>query len=238
MDLQHRAFDLNFELRQDKENEGIIEGYASIFGVVDLYQTTFEKGAFVRSLAENGNPAFLLHHDSTRPVGNIVEVYEDDRGLRFKAELNTDIQDGKEAFSMAKKKNIRGISFGFVPRKWEDSDDDSGIRRRFTDVDIMEISMVTFPANKQAQIAAVRAELPQDIRSFEHMLIEIGYSRSEAKKLASGGFKYAFNEQEDSESNQRDDDKGEEKTEQSQRDVDYSEVIGSLNNLINKIKGI
>jgi HK97 family phage prohead protease len=159
-------------------------------------------------------PKFLLQHDSTKPAGITMACKEDDKGLYFKGELNLEVREVKEYYSLIKQGALEGFSVGFVPRVWKD--DENVDTRSFEEVDLMEISLVTFPANEAALITAVRNELPKDIREFEKFLREAGYSRTDAKRIAGHGFN---------------------KSNQDQRDVEGGEILKRLDNLINTING-
>lgn len=193
----------------------IIEGYASVFDVIDSYETTFAKGCFDKSLREKGLPAFLLHHDSRMIAGTTLECREDARGLYWKAEFTKGVQHAEEAYRQAKQGAIKGISIGFIGTLYEE--DEINDVRTFKEVELYECSLVAFPANPQAKIQAVRNNLPKTVREFERYLRESGFSKDDAVRIASKGF---------------------ETKQEEQRDSGLSELeVQSLTNLINKIKG-
>jgi len=215
--MQLETISLPFEVRSVKENteqtRGYIEGYASVFGVIDSYNTIFERGCFDKSLKDYGMPAFLLHHSGTNPAGITLEAREDNTGLYVKGEMNLEVQEVKEAYALAKQGALKGISVGFVPRKWEDNKE---YIRTFKEVDLMEYSLVTFPANPLAKVKAVRSDLPKTTREFEAFLREVGFARNDAKRIASTGFS---------------------KQELDKREADLTDVCTKLENLINQFKG-
>lgn len=184
MELQTRFAPLT----ETRTLEGVVEGYASVFGVVDSYSTVIEQGAFSRSLGEwakrGESPGLYLQHDSSMPFGVWEELAEDPKGLKVKGKLARSPM-GEHAAQLFELGAIRGLSIGFVPRKWRED----GKVLRFEDVDLVEISMVTRPANSKAK-AQLRADLT--IREFEDALASgtlPALSRSEAKALLAGGFK-------------------------------------------------
>jgi HK97 family phage prohead protease len=183
--------DLRFTESEDNK-VGFVRGYASVFDVVDSYDTTFARGCFQKSL-EKRMPKFLLHHDSTKPAGVTRACKEDERGLYFEGEINLQSDSAREAYSFVKQKAMEGFSIGFVPKVWEDNDERD--IRTFKEVDLMEVSLVVFPANESALITSVRSELPKDIREFERFLRDAGYSRTDAKRIAGHGFKSLNQEQ-------------------------------------------
>lgn len=214
--MQLETLSLPFAIRSVNENNnqtrGYIEGYASVFGVIDSYNTIFERGCFDKSLKEYGMPAFLLHHSSTNPAGITLEAREDNNGLYVKGEMNLEVQEVKEAYALAKQGALKGISVGFIPRKWQDNEE---YIRSFQEVDLMEYSLVTFPANPLAKVKAVRNDLPKTTREFEHLLRDLGFSRKDATRIASTGF---------------------DKQEIQERDANLDIVASQLENLINQIK--
>lgn len=219
---------LNLSLDLKAISNGIVAGYASVFNNVDSYGDRMIKGAFKKSL-ENRHPLFLLYHDTTRVIGSITKFKEDDKGLYFEAKFNLDLKDGKEAYSMVKEANINGISIGYIVKKYEDviegEFDDAGnitkeeTVRNLNEVELYEISLVTFPANEEAKVVSVKNEKPVDIRSFEKFLRDAGYSRAEAKAIACNGFDYKGKEAE------------------RLRDAQRQELLQDVNNLLENLRG-
>jgi uncharacterized protein len=175
-------------------------GYGSVFNNLDSYRTTFKPGAFQRSLAEARStgmwPAMLLQHgslfggDDDMPVGIWTELEEDTYGLRVMGKL-ADTQRGLDTYkllSMTPRPAITGLSIGFIPRKWDNGTKPNEPVRSFTDVDLMEVSIVTSPANDRAQIDGVRSHAER-AKIYERALREVGLSRAEAKAVLSGGLR-------------------------------------------------
>ena len=169
--------------------DGLIEGYGSVFGVKDAYSDIVAKGAFVASLSEHRAagtmPAMLWQHDSSAPVGVWTEMSEDERGLRVKGRIVMESERGREAYALMKAGAIRGLSIGFVSKEW--SYDQKADIRTLTAVDLWEVSLVTFPANLKAGIDSVKCAVdaitsPKDA---EKALREAGFSKSDATALVS-----------------------------------------------------
>jgi len=165
---------------------GTFEGYGSVFGNVDAYKEIVEPGAFRESLMQIGMPSLLWQHNSDQPIGVYTEVREDDKGLFVKGELNLEVQQGKEAYSLLRQGALKGLSIGYRARKRE-YDEVSRIAR-LKQVDLYEVSLVTFPANRLASVDKVKS-LPETERDFEKFLRDAGYSRSDAKRITACGFK-------------------------------------------------
>ncbi len=135
------------------QGSGVFSGYASVFGVIDSQADMMMPGAFQSSLdaVQSGRAIKLLwQHDTSQPVGKITALREDAYGLWMQGELLLDVQQGKEAFALLKQEAIKGLSIGYSPLKWQ-IDADTGVRFLY-EVDLWEVSVVTFPANEMAGV--------------------------------------------------------------------------------------
>lgn len=194
MNLERRF--VTFECKADAAEEGVFEGYGSVFGVLDSYDDEVMPGAFTESLERHARegtwPDMLFSHMVTEPVGEWLDLREDDLGLRTKGRLWIG-QDGKAPDqyalksyrAMQRKKGKLGLSIGFETKGHHMKGD----VRRITKADLWEISPVVFPANGAARVMSVRsAELPSE-RTLELALRDVGLSRAEAKRVVSSCFK-------------------------------------------------
>tara|TARA_Y100001972_G_scaffold122976_1_gene169477 strand:- start:381 stop:1142 length:762 start_codon:yes stop_codon:yes gene_type:complete len=176
-----------YEEDDDKEKEkGMFEGYASIFGNKDLGNDVIEKGAFMRSLRRKGAKKIkmLYQHDTKEPIGVFDKVTEDQNGLYVKGRLAMGTQKGKEVYELMKMGAIDGLSVGYRVDAKGQSYDDKRKYRVLKEVELMEISAVTFPMNPRARIQAVKSDMT--VREWEHKLREVGnLSHSESKVAAS-----------------------------------------------------
>ena len=174
-------------------DDGVFEGYGAVFGNQDSYGEVILPGAFKDSLrrwGESGSmPPVLWQHKRDEPLGLILEMEEDDRGLFIRGQLLIkEVQRAKEAHSLLKNRAISGLSIGYVPVV-DEYDRDEGIVY-LKEIDLWEISVVTFPANPEAGVTTVKANNIKTIRDFEAVLRdELGFSRAQAKALASAGWK-------------------------------------------------
>tara|TARA_B100000700_G_C15037378_1_gene853454 strand:+ start:2543 stop:3202 length:660 start_codon:yes stop_codon:yes gene_type:complete len=175
---------------------GEFEGYGSVFGVKDSYSDIVVKGAFQKSLdkhKEKGSlPALLWQHQMDEPIGVYSEMKEDDNGLFVKGRLLIDDDPlAKRAHSHLKAGSISGLSIGYSINDYEyDNQKDAFILK---DLDLWEVSLVTFPANEEARISDVKTalntgEIPQPAL-VEKCLRDVGFSRSQAKAFMADGFK-------------------------------------------------
>lgn len=141
-----------FEVKQ-LSDDGTFEGYASVFNVVDYQGEKVLAGAFKRIELENIK--MLWQHDVHNPIGVWEEVREDGYGLYVKGRLLMDLVKGREAYTLLKAGVIEGLSIGFKPVK---SHFDKKVRV-ISDVDLHEISLVTFAANPKARVLSVKEQM-------------------------------------------------------------------------------
>ena len=178
--------EIKAEHEDDEEGKGEFSGYASIFGNKDLGNDVIEKGAFMRSLRRKGPKKIkmLYQHDTKEPIGVFDSIKEDGDGLYVKGRLAMGTQKGKEVYELMKMGAIDGLSVGYrVDSKGYEYDDRKKYRR-LKQVDLMEISAVTFPMNPRARIQAVKSDFT--VREWEQKLRDVGnLSHSESKVAAS-----------------------------------------------------
>lgn len=180
------AFPLSIKAAGD---EGKVEGYGSVFNVMDAYADIVAPGAFALSLkahkAAGTMPAMLWQHDSDEPVGVWDDMTEDEHGLRVTGRLAMDTIRGREAQSLLKMGAISGLSIGFYSREWSYNAETDV--RTLTSVDLWEVSLVTFPANQSARVQSVKSI--DDLATLKdcerHLRDAGGFSRSEATAIVS-----------------------------------------------------
>ena len=140
----------------------VIEGYASLFGAVDRGGDIVEPGAYAASLkalaAAGRSVKMLWQHDPAEPIGIWDEVREDAKGLYVKGRLLTDVARAREAAALIGAGAIEGLSIGY--RTLRASKDDNG-RRRLKELELWEVSLVTFPMLPEARVGA-KGETPDD----------------------------------------------------------------------------
>jgi HK97 family phage prohead protease len=154
------------------DEAGVFTGYASIFGNVDQHGDVVVPGAFRKSLSERGNVVPLLwQHDTTEPVG-VIELVEDSKGLRVvRGEINLETAQGREAYALLKQGAIKGLSIGYqvVQDGWQ------GKVRQLKELKLMEVSLVTFPANELAGVTAIKDGSEHQSRMAQILtLIDVG----------------------------------------------------------------
>ena len=126
-------------------------GYAAIFDRPDRGGDVVRPGAFAGALKRGPRAVPLLwQHEAGRPIGRIEYLREDRRGLRVIARLS-ESGAGREAAALLKEGAVSGLSFGYRVREASGANP-----RELTDLDLVEVSLVTFPMQPKARVHAVR----------------------------------------------------------------------------------
>lgn len=165
----HRS---SFRFKTDQiAEDGTFSGYGSIWGVVDSYGDIVLPGAFKGSLAAHAAagdmPKLLWQHDPNEPIGVWLEMREDEQGLYARGKLLTDVRRGAEALSLLRAGALSGLSIGYETidssnasaeevRQSYGYDVAGGTYRMLHEVDLWELSVVTFPALSVAQVDSVK----------------------------------------------------------------------------------
>jgi HK97 family phage prohead protease len=150
------------------EADGSFSGYASLFGEPDLSRDLVMPGAFRASIGKRGAAGIrmLFQHDPAAPIGTWREIREDSRGLFVRGRLTTEVAKAREVLALMRAGAIDGLSIGFRTVRGR-TDAKTGVRR-LLEVDLWEISVVTFPLLPGARVSKVkgaeRAGLRQAMR--------------------------------------------------------------------------
>ncbi len=177
-------------------------GYGAVFGNVDSYGDVIEAGAFSKFLADvkAGNqpwPAMLSQHggwqmsaEDMTPIGVWTDFAEDGHGLKVAGQL-ADTPRGLEMYKLMKmspRPAIDGMSIGYIAKEWEPRTKPEDPKRRLKRIDLIEVSIVTRPANGKARVESVKNDWTE--RDFERLLTrDAGLSRSDALVVINQGFK-------------------------------------------------
>jgi HK97 family phage prohead protease len=138
------------------EPDGTVEGYASLFGEIDAARDMVMPGAFARTLKSRGprRIPMLFQHDPAEPVGVWLELAEDFRGLRARGRLIPDVTRARELVALVKAGAVDGLSIGF--RTVKGRVDPMSRVRKIHELELWEISIVTFPLLAGARVRAVK----------------------------------------------------------------------------------
>ena len=140
------------ELADFDEKSSIVKGYGSYFNNKDADNDIILRGAYQKTIQENGNRVkYLYQHNMMQPIGKMKELYEDEKGLMFVAEVPK-TQLGKDVIELMKAGVITENSVGILPIVKQDKGD----YRELKEVKLFEISAVTLAANDQAKIMDVK----------------------------------------------------------------------------------
>jgi HK97 family phage prohead protease len=131
----------------------LIEGYACLFGVVDLGRDMVLPGAFRESLSRRGagGVRLLYQHDPAEPIGVWREIAEDARGLYVRGRLSAGVARARECAALIEEGALDGLSIGF--KAVEARADPRSRVRRISRIDLWEVSIVTFPMQPGARVA-------------------------------------------------------------------------------------
>ena len=191
--LEHKRVSM---IVDDATEDGTIRGYGSIFGNVDLGGDIVAPGAFKKSIKARKGKALkmLWNHDPSIPIGKWTVLEEDERGLKVEGRITPGVPKGAEVLALVRDGVIDGLSIGFNTIK-ADRDEVSGVRT-LKELDLWEVSPVTFGMNTEAVVQGVKALSIEDAREiterdWEDILTgkrdAIRLSRSTAQALMKGG---------------------------------------------------
>lgn len=199
--IKTRALDLDIKAVAE---DGTFTGYGSVFDVVDSYNEVVAAGAFKNSLmtlAEKGRSLPILwQHRTGEPIGAWESLKEDAHGLIGRGSLwLQEAPNAKVAYKGMQARAITGLSIGYyvIASSYNEK---SGIRT-LEEVELVECSIVTVPANDEARIDAIKARIAHgnlpNLPDFEKLLREAGFSKTQAAVVANRGLKHLLRSESD-----------------------------------------
>jgi HK97 family phage prohead protease len=160
-----RALPGGFEIRTSDEGREVLAGYAAVFNSrsEDLgFREIIRPGAFARSLASGADVYALADHDASRRLARTangsLRLAEDERGLRVEIDL-PDTTLGRDILADIRSGLLDSMSFGFSTREDKWTREGGENVRELIDVDLFEVSVVTFPAYRDTSIDVARRSL-------------------------------------------------------------------------------
>lgn len=194
--VKYRSFD--YDVKAVGE-DGLFSGYGSVFGVVDSYNEVVAPGAFLDSIAEAKTKGrtfpVLWQHSTGEPIGSwdIESLKEDERGLAGSGSLwLAEAPYARIAYRGMQTRSITGLSIGYYVR--ESSFDEKTRIRTLTKLDLVEISIVTVPANDEARTDTIKSKLAHgglpSLPEFELLLREAGFSKTQSAVIANRGLQH------------------------------------------------
>lgn len=161
--MDRLAFDLEVKLAGDEAAEGTIDGYGSVFGLLDRGGDIVMPGAFKASLADwrkkKSLPPMLWQHDPWQPIGVWTDMVEDEKGLKLQGKLVLDVPTASSARALIAAGAVKGLSIGYRCVDHE-IDRSTGVRK-LKKVDLWEISLVTFPMLPEAVVSGIKSFNPR-----------------------------------------------------------------------------
>ena len=148
-----------FEFKQiesDLSNLGKFEGYASVFNNIDKVGDVVTPGAFKKTISEN-NGLIKLQFNHKETIG-MARIWEDEKGLKVSADVNLDVQKGREVMSLIKQGAIDKMSFAYEIKDDEKEIVNGKAIYKLKELDVFEVSAVDFPANPETEITSVKAD--------------------------------------------------------------------------------
>lgn len=185
----------------EAETPGLFEGYGAVFGNEDAYGDVIVPGAFKKSLkdwrAQKRTPPMLLQHgsffgpaDDLVPIGVWDDLVEDEKGLYVKGRLLAlDTDRGKSIYAAMQAGALDGLSIGYRAKEFSLGTKPGEPARTLKAIDLVEVSVVTFPANADARVESVKSGLSMTEREFERFLRDAGFAREDAKTIVAHGWK-------------------------------------------------
>lgn len=189
--MLHKRIDLaNAEVVDLCPETGCVEAYASVFGNIDSYGDRIMPGAYAKSIESLNGLPMLFDHDPSKVIGRWYVFEEDEKGLKVKGDLTAGHSIANDVRASLEAKHLDGFSIGFsIP---EGGSKMNGDVRELHEINLHEVSVVTFPADLHARGGMKAADMQR--RELERAILgamrEAGFkmSRSEVVALTSGGF--------------------------------------------------
>lgn len=203
--MKTKHLQIPLEIKSVSET-GVFSGYGSVFHNEDSYGDVVRPGAFKKSLAEwekKGRlPPMLWQHDRREPIGVFTKMVEDEKGLFVEGRLLIDdIPQARAAYALLKEKALGGMSIGYREILIEQDHDEKVTN--LLELDLWEVSVVTFPANEEATVDSVKSALAggglPTLPEFEKFLRDAGFSKSQSVAIASHGLRQLLRDADDTE---------------------------------------
>lgn len=165
---QTRSLSADLTTRAEDDGEKVIEGYFAVFNTeTELWRGAYEEiapGAFDNTLSNDIRA--LINHDTSQVLGRnkskTLELKVDSRGLWGSIRINEDDSDAMNLYSRVKRGDVDQCSFGFnIENEETDWRDDGTVKWTLKEIDLHEVSIVTFPAYAETGVQARMDEVEQ-----------------------------------------------------------------------------
>ncbi len=156
--MQIRTCDINVK---SLSSDGTFKGYASVFNKQDAHGDVVCHGAFLKTLVhwrlKGTFPKMLWQHNHDQVIGVWTYMIEDEKGLYVEGKLLLDVAKAREAYALLKEKAIDRMSIGYVVKRKGRAFADNKDITYLQEVDLIEVSLVTFAANEEARVLSVKS---------------------------------------------------------------------------------
>lgn len=178
-EIQYRSFGSDLKIRQnEKEDKKYISGYFAVFD--DEYEISkdmtesIDRHAFDNALKEESDVRFLIDHKSELVLGRTSNgtgtLKVDDHGLYGEVLINPNDQDALNGYSRVQRGDVNQCSFGFLINKEETEErEDGSLHFKILDLDLMEVSICTFPAYESTAVSARK----KDAENYKKRKLEV-----------------------------------------------------------------
>src|SRR5436190_15168561 len=175
--MEYGQIDFPLEVKDIGET-GVFEGYASVFNKPIRHpffgSDVVKPGAFTQTLKDKGpqGSKMLYQHNIDEPIGQWQSLTEDEKGLFVRGQLILELDTARKAHILMKNKVLDGLSIGFNSSSQANTFDPKKNQRTLNEIDLYEISPVTFPAQTIAKIRNVNGLNLQvkTMREYEEIL--------------------------------------------------------------------
>ncbi|MGF1787101.1 HK97 family phage prohead protease [Photobacterium swingsii] len=163
----------SFEVEEGEQ--GVFTAYANVKWFKDKAGDVSVDGAFIKSIeaakAKGRLPKMLLQHDYKQVCGVWLEMEEDEKGLRVKGQLALNTSIGRETYELMKMGALDSLSIGYIVKK--ERYDPHTKTNYLEELDIREVSIVTFECNEESLIDSVKEdELQLQYKNLQEQPIE------------------------------------------------------------------
>lgn len=171
------------EIKFAQDRPRTFSGYASVWGGVDYFGDTIAPGAYAKSLTQPSLPPMLFSHDPEKVIGKWTVAREDARGLYVEGELTPGHSVADDAHASLQHGALTGLSIGYKAHKFERTK----TGRLLKEIELVEISLVAFPADAAARIARVKSMKASEVRRV--LRDHFGLSEAQAERYHAAGMK-------------------------------------------------
>lgn len=161
--MQYKYFGLDTKEAAFDAKNRTISGYAAVFGNRDKAGDVLLKGCFAKSIRERGPEStannkilMLWMHDMSEPIGKVVKLEEDDKGLYFEAKID-DIELGDRAIKQLESGTLNQFSIGYS-YVWENCRWDNDTDTTYVgEVKLYELSVVSIGCNAETEYLGLKS---------------------------------------------------------------------------------